>query len=67
MCPCVCALSHMRERMRRKGRERGRDTQRGKTHREVERRRDRYQATYFLIENELKTGLNALFFYGFPK
>lgn len=35
--------------------------------REVERQRDRYQATYFLIENELKTGLNALFFCGFPK
>lgn len=66
MSLCVCALTHEGEDEGEREREGERHTER-ETQREVERRRDRYQATYFLIENELKTGLNALFFCGFPK
>lgn len=66
MSLCVCALTHEGEDEGEREREGERHTER-ETQREVERQRDRYQATYFLIENELKTGLNALFFCGFPK
>lgn len=68
MSLCVCALTHEGEDEGEREREGERHTEREtQREREVERQRDRYQATYFLIENELKTGLNALFFCGFPK